>query len=47
MNRTETRPETRAATIDPSQANMLRQIGFHGALVMFTVLLISGVLKAF
>jgi hypothetical protein len=47
MNRTQIKSETRAAAVDPSQANMLRQIGFHRALVMFTVLLISGVLKVF
>jgi hypothetical protein len=47
MNRTQARSETRAVAVDPSQTDMLRQIGFHGALVMFTALVFAGVLKFF
>ena len=47
MSRTRTRPRTQTAQAASSQAAMLRQIGFHGVLVMFTALLIAGVLKVF
>jgi hypothetical protein len=47
MSRTTSKPEPVNAEAVSSQATTLKQIGFHGALIMFTALLIAGVLKAF
>jgi hypothetical protein len=47
MNRTESKIETQDVEAVSSQGAMLKQIGFHGVLVMCTVLLITGLLKAF
>ena len=47
MSRTTTRAQTHTAPDASSQATVLKQIGFHAILVLFTALLIAGVLKAF
>jgi hypothetical protein len=47
MSRTATRPRAQTAPDVSPQAAMLKQIAFHGVLVLFTALLITGVLKMF
>jgi hypothetical protein len=47
MKRNEQNTPTHTAEPASPQTEMLKQIAFHGVLIMFAALLIAGVLKAF